>query len=64
MNGLEQIFSKNSEIHDIFKQFEAIKNIYDNSLIAMGEKYLSGTLSSSTSTYLSQTLIINSNKGE
>jgi hypothetical protein len=38
MSILEQVFSENSEIHDIFKQFEAVKNIYDNSLIAMGEK--------------------------
>jgi len=63
MDILEQIFSKNAETQGVFKQFEAIKNIYDNSLIAMGEKLVNNNVSGSTSGFSFQNAIVSSSKG-
>jgi hypothetical protein len=63
MDTLEQIFSKDAEILDVFSQFEAIKNIYDNSLIAMGEKPAYQSVSSSTSGFSFENAIVNTSKG-
>jgi hypothetical protein len=62
MEVLEKIFSKDSEIHDIFEQFKLIENIYENSLLAMGYKSYNSNISSNTNYFSLPNLKINSSK--
>ena len=62
MEVLENIFSKDSELNDIFEQFKLIENIYENSLLAMGYKSYNNSIYSNTNNFSLPNLKINSSK--
>jgi len=62
MEVLDNIFSKDSEIYDIFERFKLIENIYENSLLAMGYKPYNSNISSNTNNFSLSDLKINSSK--
>jgi hypothetical protein len=62
MDSIEEAFSKDTETLQMYEQFKEIKNIYENSLTAMGWKVQTSIISGNTNTSISS-LEIGSTKG-